>query len=565
MNKNKPLIMKNLVLVLKKAYEADEDPVQDFNATVSFHDNGKILLKVQESTFSNIIDKFYKDWGILQSVELNENKKDELKNLFSSDDPFAALKLNDILSSNRKKTPLYKGDYLIAGITSEGEPFSSLTSFSSLHKEGIILNNVSIGSDLRPNQTIEEVKYLVFDLPIHQEISADFLGVDHGLRIRPIKSIKNYSKNENIHLVEIRIKGPKNLTLEDYDVHFRWILLALSFASGCSIELISRSTLISGDCIRKEAVFWPGRIAVARRDFQVIKKVEDFVCKVSDSINSRIFDGNGMRLGLALSWWLDSFNVGNSIELRFLILCTILETLAEACLLARPTENQRVIDEVKKCFDNKDFKEELQAILSIGEEKNEESFRKKYNECQKSVEKALIKLEKNGALIKTKRQLAEKKVFEKVKSMILDSIKKVEESSFEEQKTKFSIFKGKVEQEFRNNFNKETYEYKVAKLLEMHEVPYVDLFPNKKSNSMPKFEFVDFRNDIVHYGHARNNGLTKLDEQYNKLVSLVIRVFLSILNYKGYYYELQEIEFKSQPSHNIYDRISVPFRLENPS
>lgn len=75
-----------------------------------------------------------------------------------------------------------------------------------------------------------------------------------------------------------------------------------------------------------------------------------------------------------------------------------------------------------------------------------------------------------------------------------------------------------------------TLQTRLKKLLESHDVQYQDIFTQLQ-------DFIDIRNKIVHEGFG---GDSESSESCHKLRNLIVRIFLSILQYEGEYIEARK-------------------------
>lgn len=85
-----------------------------------------------------------------------------------------------------------------------------------------------------------------------------------------------------------------------------------------------------------------------------------------------------------------------------------------------------------------------------------------------------------------------------------------------------------------NPNSKGTFKSRLKEVLEFYKVPYGDLFPS--------LEFIEIRNKIIHEGFGGSDVFREL----RKLGNLVVRIILSILEYRGNYIESRKIEIKNR-------------------
>jgi DNA-binding protein Fis len=129
-------------------------------------------------------------------------------------------------------------------------------------------------------------------------------------------------------------------------------------------------------------------------------------------------------------------------------------------------------------------------------------------------------------------RLLPKSTYKEIRKKILDALNEYEQSLDDEEITsQYQIFRKKVEKSFaEGSFNQiGSLRTSLKLMLEFYKTPYEDLFPN--------LEFITIRDNIVHTGFGGDNIFSDLC----KLGNLVVRLVLSILQYRGYFIESRKI------------------------
>jgi hypothetical protein len=127
----------------------------------------------------------------------------------------------------------------------------------------------------------------------------------------------------------------------------------------------------------------------------------------------------------------------------------------------------------------------------------------------------------------------QKSTYKEIREQILTVLGAYERSlNSEEIISQYQIFRKKVEKSFaEGSFNQiGSLRTSLKLMLEFYKTPYEDLFPN--------LEFITIRDNIVHTGFGGDNIFSDL----RKLGNLVVRLVLSILQYRGDYIESRKIE-----------------------
>lgn len=161
---------------------------------------------------------------------------------------------------------------------------------------------------------------------------------------------------------------------------------------------------------------------------------------------------------------------------------------------------------------------------------------------------------KYSSMAEDSRRIISRPLYRKVRKLILKTISDFASTIEDEgDKEKYRIFEAKVKKPFEEAYYNQMGNLRASlkEMLEFYGVPYKDLFPN--------LEFVKIRDSVVHEGFAEEG----MDSVSQELQSLVVRLFLAILNYEGDYMESRKIETKSG-SRNKYGLIckSFPFDVK---
>jgi hypothetical protein len=134
------------------------------------------------------------------------------------------------------------------------------------------------------------------------------------------------------------------------------------------------------------------------------------------------------------------------------------------------------------------------------------------------------------------RRLISKNIYKKIRSEIINILNQNEiRNDNAEVLTGYRIFESKVKKSFEDGSLNQVGPLRanLKQMIEFYEVPYQDLFP--------ELEFINIRDKIVHEGHGGSESSADL----RKLANLVVRIFLSILQYKGEFIESKKIELEN--------------------
>jgi len=504
-----------------KAYEGDENPINNFSATVCFYNNGQVFLKAEQAIFNKLVDKMYKDTPALIQY------------------------------------PTYKGNYQIKGTTSEGRKLSAITNFYLLQQDKISLNDVNLcnTSDLN-KENIIEARYSLANLPELPKISANFLNHENALIIA--NQDNNISDNEDVKKPRaiMILKNPNGMSQEKYNHYSTWIGLILSFASGHIVEEIYSVKIFEIGNDRQELEYWRGRDYSSPKASgnQIIESLDEFVGKIIGKVNYDNFDQKG--LAIAIGWYVDCFNT-TFAPTKFIILCTILETLSQKCLAfykKKDTESEQIKQAIFESLEQEDIQKILDTL-----EKEKQCLKNETNQKDEEFRDALQELTDKYFSQSQKMNLIEKEYYNNIKNKIINIFDQTKNKINDNKLQKYDMCKQKIEQAFKrefDNFNKPTFASKIKDMLNKYKVNYEDLFEEVDSLKFLQ-ELNSVRNDLIHRGYT---PIEKIRNYSVKLNSLVVRIILSIIEYDGDYFEHKKVEFPNPPQYDIYDRKHIPFK-----
>lgn len=260
-----------------KAYEEDENRIDDFSATIFFYKNGQVFLKAEQEIFKKIVEKMERD------------------------------------TEHSVQCPTYKGDYRITGKTSEGQNLSAITCYSLLQPDKMSLENVNLGgTGVLNREDIIEARYCLANLPIslkNPTLSLKFLNYQDGFVLVPKDTIVD-SQNQDIRISTsiMILKNQDGMSEEEYKNYLTWFELILSFASGHNVQEIYSVKFFKFGNDTQELEYWSGRgySSSEASGNRVIQRIDEFVDKIICKVNYENFEHKG--LGTALGWYVDCFN-----------------------------------------------------------------------------------------------------------------------------------------------------------------------------------------------------------------------------------------------------------------
>ena len=412
-----------------KAYEEDENRIDDFSASIFFYKNGQVFLKTEQEIFEKIVKKVKRDT-----------------------EPY-------------EQYPTYKDDYRITGTTSEGRKLSAITRYHLIYSDEISLNDVTLGNTLELNEKhIIEARYCLANCPVSLKISTLFLNYENGFILTYNGSIFD-SQNQKIRISTMILKNPNGMPEEEYKNYSTWFELIFSFASGHNVEEIYSVKIFKLGNSIQELEYWSGEgYSYSKASgIKVIERLDEFICKAGSAVNYENFDQKG--LGTALGWYVDCFNT-TFAPTRFIILCTILETLSQKCLVffkGEYTESEQIKKAIFEALEQEDIKKILDAIEEEKQSLKKETLQKD-DEFRQKLKDALKTLIDKHLSHSQKQILIENEYYNKIKNKIIDVFNETKDKINDEKMTKYDICKQKIEQAFKgefDNFNKPTFASKI--------------------------------------------------------------------------------------------------------
>jgi hypothetical protein len=504
-----------------KAYEGDENQIDNFSATVCFYKNGQVFLKAEQAIFDKLVEKMQKD------------------------------------NPAWIQYPTYKGDYQIKGTTSEGRKLSAITNFYLLQGDKIGLNDVSLSNTSDPNkENIIEARYSLANLPGLLKISANFLKHENALIIETQDNKISHNKDVIIPTAIMILKNPSGMSQEEYNHYSTWLGLILSFASGHIVEEIYSVKIFKIGNDTQELEYWHGRDYSYPKASgnRIIKSLDKFLGKIIGKVNSDNFDQKG--LAIAIDWYVDCFNT-TFAPTQFIILCTILETLSEKCLNLYKKKNTES-EQIKQAIFEGLEQEDIQKILDTLEEEKQ-CLKNETNQKDENFRDALQKLIDKSLSPSQKTTLIKKSYYKNIKDKIINIFDQTKNKINDDKLQKYNICKQKIEEAFKgefDNFNKPTFASKIKDMLTIYKVNYEDLFEEVDPLKFLQ-ELNSVRNGLIHRGYT---PIEKIKNYSFKLNSLVVRIILSIIDYDGDYWEQEKLEFPNPPQYDIYDRKYITFK-----
>ncbi|MBD2025483.1 hypothetical protein [Leptolyngbya sp. FACHB-711] len=465
---------------LKKLHEDDNQPIENFSASIQCHKNGSIFLEIGSMLYERLNHKkFYESESVYRLTNSPELTQDKLE------DPFFLLQL-DLDKFEKELVQPYEGNYAIEGRTLEGwvtkaeiaDPNFTASSKrevapeveDTIQKYLVRLENLSV--DYHPDCTegrgVEAV-YGLANLQLIQNLSTRFLKSKYEFGLASLASIGRKDYETLSAEMTLKVIDENEIEVISYSTYFAWFELLISFATGKYLKEIYRIEISQSSGGRKKVEYWPGSQCFKRgRGIAVMQQAHlvSFIEQCASKVTWENFSDKDKGLGSALRWYTETFS-SDAVSVEFILLCTVLETL------------------------NKHHSMEISS------------------------------------------RLLPKSTYKEIRKQILNVLDEYEQSlDNEEIVSQYQIFKKKVEASFaEGSFNQiGSLRTSLKLMFEFYKTPYEDLFPN--------LEFIAIRDDIVHTGFGGDNIFSDL----RKLGNLVVRLVLSILQYRGDYIESRKIE-----------------------
>ncbi|MFG6104903.1 hypothetical protein U2F10_21740 [Leptothoe sp. EHU-05/26/07-4] len=335
----------------QKTHQNDDKPISDVVGNIFCYDNGLVLLEVEPKIAEAINGKVFFDSGSL------------------------------LIGSEIR--PPYQGGYQIQGRTVEG--FEVEATFREI--------DTALVDDINSKLNPDRGYFSFVDLQLlnrNNNITVQEEGAVYGVSCVDINqdiilnnaqlyfSVKWLRKgNSNKLNAEFRLS--KIPTLDDklsYYTYYSWLSLLLAFSSGRKVYIIyEKITDVDENCIK--VIFLGRLVKQSEPNFQVIKNsyLSPFFKKCSNQVSSDLFDDKG--LGLALYWYSTVTNTEH-IEIRFLILCTVLEILVKR---NAGSVSQKLISTAI----HRKIRQEVESILENYKNNIEEDYLSNYEIYRKKV------------------------------------------------------------------------------------------------------------------------------------------------------------------------------------
>jgi len=310
--------------IFKKFHEEDSEPVEISVADIYCYTNGSILMEIASEVNQSINDK-----ASLECLECAPKSKSEGKTIEGRVIPFFEGWMG-ILS------PGYKGDYKIEGTTNEGWRINAITfksddsiDIGQENKCQVRLRDLCIDYDIEQLEEGEtqEVVYGLANIEIGRNFSASVGNLDAEVYFDRV-SIGTVDRN-GVLSAEMTLRNIRENGQSHYDeAYCGWLIYLLSFASGCYVDQVYRIKTVRHNDLQIKREYWSGgELHDARvREIAVIQfpLLDVFIQQCAKKLTWETFSDKG--LGSALGWYINTF-ANPQIEMNFLLLCTVLETL----------------------------------------------------------------------------------------------------------------------------------------------------------------------------------------------------------------------------------------------
>jgi hypothetical protein len=484
---------------LKKLHEDDNQPIENFSANIQCHKNGNIFLEIDSITNERLNNK--KFFERTPRYQLNVSQKIADKKIT---DPFIILNLDE--SEKELVQSLYEGDYVIEGQTSEGW----------LIKAEIVDYGFSI----------------CFNQEARQEESNDTTQ-KYLARLKNL-SIDYHPNCQKTRIIE-SIYGIANLDLfQSFSTEFLDSKYKLSLINHASINTKSPETLTAeitiqaidedkSEVICYDTYFAWFELLISFATGKCLKDIYKIETSKSGSKRKKVEFWSGSQ----------TFMNGSGITI---IQAVFLHLFIQQCA-SKVTSDY---------FSSKGLGSALRWYT--------EAFTSSTASVNFLLLCTVLETLNKHHSSKSSSRLISKTLYKEIRDKIFKTLNEYEQKlGNEENVSKYRIFKAKVEKSFGDgSFNRiGSLRTSLKQMLEFYKTPYTDLFPN--------LEFIKIRDDIVHKGFGGDD----IFPSYYKLINLIVRLILSILEYQGDYIEYRRVEVGDFTNFHKYSLAYKTFPFED--
>lgn len=372
--------------VFQKIHEADTQPLEISNATIFCYTNGNVFLEIDYE-----LNQFINHKKFLESAPIYQYKGVTTEQL----DALPFLPLNQFEEEMIQKP--YEGDYEVKGTTIEGWKINAIIGDANFKIEFNNSKNIEeqkgkyqirlidlciyYDSQTLGEGQIQEIVYGLANIEVIYNFSAKIGNLDAEIYIEPISNRVCRNKNDVLS-AEMKFRNIGENQQDSYDTYYAWVASLLSLASGRCVDQIYRIRTIRYTHLQIKSEYWSGRkLRSEARGIAVIQSpdLHTFIQQCAKKLTSEIFNDKG--LGLALSWYIDTFT-STIAEVNFLLLCTVLESLNKRYgnntsnrLISKRFYKQirekilKLVSDFKQEIDNKDDLEKY-SIFALKVEKS---------------------------------------------------------------------------------------------------------------------------------------------------------------------------------------------------
>ena len=295
----------------------------------------------------------------------------------------------------------YKGDYEIEGKTVEGWKIKAIIAdvnfqvtlgfdnSENIDQEGksqVRLRDLDIDYHLDSLEEggTQEIVYGLANIELIHNLSAQIGNLEAEMCIESVSTRESRNKS-GILSAEMTLRNIRENEQYSYETYCAWLISLLSLASGHCVDKIYTIKGVRYEHFQIKSEYWSGRkLRSEARGIAVIQSphLYLFMQQCAKNLTWETFSDRGKGVGLALSWYIDTF-VSPMAEVNFLLLCTVLESLnkkystnASKRLLPKNIYKQirekilKVISDSQQDIDNPDDLEKYKVFSS----KLEKSF-----------------------------------------------------------------------------------------------------------------------------------------------------------------------------------------------
>jgi len=320
--------------LFKKFHEEDTQPIEINDANIYCYVNGNILCEINSQVNQHINDKISDEL-----VPFYQLKGETIKPA----DIMQFRKLDRLETEIEMVQQPYDGDYEIEGQTVEGWKIKAIIADANFPvtfgvdnsknmeqqgKSQVRLRDLEIDYNLDSLEEggTEEIAYGLANIEVIDNFKAQIGNLGAEMCIESVSTIESTNKS-GILSAEMTLTNICENEQDSYETCCAWLISLLSLASGHCVDKIYTIKGVRYEHFQIKSEYWSGRkLRSEARGIAVIQSphLYQFIQQCAKNLTWETFSDKGV--GLALSWYIDTF-VSPMAEVKFLLLCTVLESL----------------------------------------------------------------------------------------------------------------------------------------------------------------------------------------------------------------------------------------------